>query len=319
MKPQIFATFDDYAAALQHASFRVTALGPTRSAWLVSYLQLDRLTVQWGQDGGPIVFEGALDEPGVLLFTGRDNAHKLIGNGVMFDEDTLMIMPGQAEFCTVSLDTSAWISAFIPLDAIGNASAIGSACRVITPATADSRRVRSALLRIVNTAEGGAFESHPMARTAAASELLQCVRALLGSPTCDDVAHPHGRPAIPRDEILRRARQLLVESDGGAITLEDLASVAEVSERTLHNAFHEQFGVSPKRYLRLHTLNRARSALRSADARVTRVTDVATKLGIWEWGRFSHDYQTLFGELPSQTLRGDHRVNQNWIAPKMPM
>ena len=76
-----------------------------------------------------------------------------------------------------------------------------------------------------------------------------------------------------------------------------------VSERTLRTAFEEYFGVGPTKYLKIRTLHEARKALRAADPFATSVTDIAVRFGIWEFGRFSHDYKTLFGELPSQTLR----------------
>jgi transcriptional regulator GlxA family with amidase domain len=33
------------------------------------------------------------------------------------------------------------------------------------------------------------------------------------------------------------------------------------------------------------------------------VTDIATRFGFWQLGRFSVEYQALFGESPSTTLR----------------
>jgi len=87
------------------------------------------------------------------------------------------------------------------------------------------------------------------------------------------------------------------------LTVSDLASAAGVSERTLRAAFQEYFGMGPARFLKLRTLNLVRDALRNSDPALTTVTAVATRFGDWELGRFAHDYQLLFGELPSETLR----------------
>jgi hypothetical protein len=40
-----------------------------------------------------------------------------------------------------------------------------------------------------------------------------------------------------------------------------------------------------------------------ADPAVMTVTGVVTQFGVWEFGRLANDYQLLFGELPSETLR----------------
>jgi AraC-like DNA-binding protein len=72
------------------------------------------------------------------------------------------------------------------------------------------------------------------------------------------------------------------------IRIADLCRAAGVSERTLRNAFHGVYGLSPKRYLR-----RARGI----------VTTVATDCGFFEPGRFAAAYRELFGERPSDTAR----------------
>ena len=46
----------------------------------------------------------------------------------------------------------------------------------------------------------------------------------------------------------------------------------------------------------------ARRALREATPDAMTVTDVATRYGFWQLGRFAVEYRSLFGELPSVTL-----------------
>ena len=52
-------------------------------------------------------------------------------------------------------------------------------------------------------------------------------------------------------------------------------------------------------YIKAARLKQAREALKNARS----VTDAATACGFWHFGHFAQDYQTLFGERPSDTLK----------------
>ena len=57
--------------------------------------------------------------------------------------------------------------------------------------------------------------------------------------------------------------------------------------------------MSPLAYVKAVRLKQARQALKQARS----VTEAATACGFWHFGHFAHDYQALFGERPSDTLR----------------
>lgn len=110
--------------------------------------------------------------------------------------------------------------------------------------------------------------------------------------------HPSGT-ATTHWALVQRAVALVAEARDGAPTVTQLCSELGVSRRTLQNAFHRVLDMSPLAYVKAVRLKQARELLKQAHA----VTDAATACGFWHFGHFAHDYQTLFGERPSDTRK----------------
>jgi AraC family transcriptional regulator, ethanolamine operon transcriptional activator len=108
--------------------------------------------------------------------------------------------------------------------------------------------------------------------------------------------------APERQRIARKAEAILRQSLNCPISIGRLCIAVGTSERTLHAAFREHLGVTPKAYLKMLRLNAARRDLRLARPGTT-VTDVAIRWDFLHFGWFAHDYLTMFGESPSQTLQ----------------
>jgi AraC family ethanolamine operon transcriptional activator len=102
--------------------------------------------------------------------------------------------------------------------------------------------------------------------------------------------------------LARRAEAWLRQNLTEPPTIADLCGAVNASERTLHEAFREHLGTTPKAYLKALRLNAAHQDLLAAGPQ-TRVTDVALDWGFEHFGWFAHDYRRLFGETPSQTLQ----------------
>ncbi|PLC47879.1 ethanolamine operon regulator [Pollutimonas subterranea] len=77
----------------------------------------------------------------------------------------------------------------------------------------------------------------------------------------------------------------------------------QLSERTLQYGFSAILGVSPYTYLRYVRLNGVRMALTQPESKNLTITQVASHWHFLHMGRFSKDYEQMFGELPSATLR----------------
>jgi transcriptional regulator GlxA family with amidase domain len=91
----------------------------------------------------------------------------------------------------------------------------------------------------------------------------------------------------------------------------ELCRIAAVERRTLVRAFRAVHGETPSRYLRTLRLNLARQALLAADAGCETVTEIVTRFGFRELGRFAVRYRRTFGESPSETLRQAGRASHS--------
>ncbi len=310
---QRFHSFEEYAASLGHRDLSVFALKRARQRWESAWIDLDGVSVRWARDGGPCVFEGAIDLEVVGLMVCVAATGGMIGNGAAFDPGSVMVVPRAHQIRVTSLDAVEWISALIPTSRLLRTTADERAlpslpCGLIKSATVARSRFRHTLMQVAGAAMTGAFDANPLGRKDAADRLVAAARTLLGtSSESPGIPTRAGRRRISRAGIIQLVDQWLEDEADRRPSLHDLAKVAGVSHRTLHNAFAEQLGVSPKHYLRLRLLNAVRRELTRASGDGLRVTDVVSRLGVWDWGRFSGEYGALFGELPSETLRRTHR------------
>jgi AraC-like DNA-binding protein len=99
-----------------------------------------------------------------------------------------------------------------------------------------------------------------------------------------------------------RAFQYMVANAQESITIEDLTRVTGVSGRTLYEGFRRFKGASPKACLTAIRMERTRKELLEGHGSDD-VTLIAQRWGFSHLGRFASNYQKIFGEKPSQTLR----------------
>ncbi|ATA24472.1 ethanolamine utilization protein EutR [Brenneria goodwinii] len=103
--------------------------------------------------------------------------------------------------------------------------------------------------------------------------------------------------------LVSRAREYVLSQMSEPVTVPDLCRELFVSRRTLQNAFCEVLGVGPNAWLKMIRLNAVRRELISPFSRCDTVKDAAMQWGFWHLSQFANDYQRLFSEKPSATLR----------------
>ncbi|NVK72033.1 AraC family transcriptional regulator [Marinomonas sp. CT5] len=99
-----------------------------------------------------------------------------------------------------------------------------------------------------------------------------------------------------------RIRNYVLDNITTDITIDELASLCEISRKSLYNLFERETGLTPSAYVRSLKLESAYAELKSNE-HIKNVTQVALKYGFTNLGRFSAQYREQIGELPSQTLR----------------
>lgn len=171
---------------------------------------------------------------------------------------------------------------------------------------AQLKRCMQAILAFSAREGVGPGGANPKALGEILREQLVLALSASGEPHCGSSAQLHKRRRAW--VIARRAREFVEEQVRLGITprLADVCAYSGVCERTLRWAFLDQFGHPPTAFIRLMRMNAVRADLLRPAADTT-VTDIATRWGFLQLGRFARDYHRLFGESPSVTLGRVHR------------
>lgn len=310
MQTHSFCDFDDFASSVRNVDSTMTLLNPTHRSWVINHVHLPAIHVQLGRLGSGNIVDGQSWSNGYILYLPLTDTGAYSANGTVIPKDSFTILEPGCAFCVSTKYEHDWCSIFVPTHELvlgGDLAEPSSGsekviCRVTRPNRQAANQFR-ALVHQIMTADANfpQFESSPAA-TFAEAELMKVASSIVGEQQAGELKHD-GRPKFPRQEIIRRAKELLEARSTEPIHVGELAAAAEVSERTLRTAFNEYFGVGPVRYLQLRQLHQVHHALRAADPEEVSVSDILVQHGEWEFGRFASRYRRLFGELPSETLR----------------
>lgn len=304
MKYQVFADFDAYEDAIQHAAVRMTLHRRDRPSWAVGQMSLGPMNLQWGTSGGGMVSEGEIRPGGFALFVPLSNYATNGVNGSRLDEGSIMVAAAGAEFCISADGWNDWCSIFVPHqslqgDVASSKKEVAPACPVVHLGSRRMRQVRSHVHKLIQSRD--AEQVAQAACDAAEKALYQFAKSAIRLAWLSEPPG-RGRPTLDRQAVVALVAKVLATTPEQTVRIRDLARAANISERTLHRAFHDWFGISPARYLRLRQLHNVRDALLAANPGSTNVTNVLVQHGMDQFGRCAGQYRSLFGELPSQTL-----------------
>jgi AraC-like DNA-binding protein len=173
-----------------------------------------------------------------------------------------------------------------------------AAIRITPPAVAMARlqRLHAAAADLAEMAPD--IIAQPEAARGLEQALIEAMVDCLADREAREYSLAHAQHAI----VMRRFRRVIEENPEQPLFIPEICKAIGVSSRTLQACCHEHLGMGPKHYLLLRRMNLARRALREATPDRALVTEIATRYGFWQLGRFAVEYQSLFGESPSATL-----------------
>ena len=292
-----FDDFDAWGEAVSGANLTLTCDHVEERVWTLGIVGLGDVVLQVASEGGGNLCYGGNTHSGTMLFVPLTHASEHIVNGTPLDADSLFAIARGGDF-TIRLKRRphSWCSIALP-DGLDADDLVTGSTRVACP-PGSMRALRNIVAEVSSSLID--LPSGSPAHEAAGRRLLAAARACLSKRTA--TRRPAtGRPRIDRLAVMRRAMEA-IEKSQTLPTAADLASRAAVTDRTLLRAFHETFGLPPKKYLMLRQLHQIQRVLKRGVEETATVADVLARHGIWEFGRFAGRYRGHFGELPSETL-----------------
>lgn len=312
-----FTDPDEYQAFTCDAQHRVVITAPGVYRAETTRIDLPRVTLRRAWQSLPSISHLAIPAGrSAICFPVDDGQTSGVWGGRDVPPDGIFVVNSGGEFHSRAGAGGRWAALSLSAESLaasaeahlGNDLTLPAAMNVMRPQAAAMARllaVHKAASELADTAPDILVRPE-VARVIEENLMQAAIGCLMEADT------PEVRQPARRSIILRFENYLEANPDRPLHVLEVCAAVG-VPERTLRMHCQAHLGISPQRYLWLRRMHQVRRALALADAAQTTVTTVATDHGFWELGRFSVAYRTLFGELPSATLRQptDGRTRSN--------
>ena len=302
-----FTDPDEYAASIRQGTHRIVVTQRGLFTAKLTRIDLHRLWMQHFSEDLPRTSH--IDGWGgrVVIAFRTQPGSSVTRNGIELGSTSISrLRPGQSYYQRTSGPT-AYGAMSLPLDEM--ASIGGSLAGydlmppndggTITPspeAMAKLQRLHGAARQLAEDAP--AVLAHPDAARGLEQALIEAMAQCLGH----GAVHEERAAQRRHSAIMRKFHRVVEKHLDEPLYLPELCREVGASARTLLACCQEHLGMGPKRYLLLRRMHLVRRALRESTRAETTVTDLATRYGFWQFGRFAVEYKAMFGEAPSFTL-----------------
>ena len=302
-----FSDADEYAAWIRATEAEMTVAERGQFTAKLIRIDLHRLWMQRFSDNLQRVGHSAAKAGrAVISFRTQPGPSLLWGGAEMLPTNIVRHGEGESTFQRSS-GSASWGAMSLPID---DAAVVGDTlagcdltpprnAMLITPSAAAMARLQRLHAAAEYLAENAPeIIANPDAARGLEQALIEAMVGCVGRREGHERSLAQGQHAI----VMRRFRRVVEENPEQPLYLPEICKAIRVSGRTLRVCCQEHLGMGPKRYLLLRRMHLTRRALRESAPHATSVTDVATRYGFWQLGRFAVEYRSLFGESPSTTL-----------------
>jgi AraC-like DNA-binding protein len=303
-----FTDPDEYAAAVRQGTYELTVIERGHFTAKLTRIDLHRLWMQRFSDNLPRISHIAGWGGRAVIAFRTEPGPTLLSSGVEMQPTNIVRYSEGQNYYRRSSGFAAYGSMSLPVEEI---AAVGGALAavdltpprdgiLVTPPPAAMARLQ----RLHATAGQLAEDAPEIIANAEAARgleqlLIDAMVECLSIGKANESSLAQGQHAI----VMRRFWRVMEENPEQPLYMPEICKAIRVPDRTLRLCCQEHLGMGPKRYLLLRRMHLARRALREAAPDGVSVTDIATRYGFWQLGRFAVEYQSLFGESPSATLR----------------
>ena len=305
----VFSEVEDFAAALrEEGCLGLLVTGPGQFRARLTQVALQRMRLSAVEEHLPRIALVAVPADMILVSLSRGSGPAPIWGGIRIGAGEIMTL-GPGRHLHMRTDGpcrwgSIWLSA---PELVRYGSALTGAAFAV-PSAARWWRPRPAMgthLRHLHSAAIEAVESRSRALIGAEAahgleqQLIDALVECLSKGSAIVVA-----PATrEHQDVAVRFESLLQPQPERYLRMAEICSALGVSARTLRLGCEEALGMGPAEYARRGRMQLVHHTLCRGGPDAASVVEVARRHGFRGPGRFAASYRTLFGELPSATLR----------------
>ena len=299
----------ELAAAIQNAKVEISVTAPGPFAASITRVRLHTLNLQRVWKNRQCVSHVVPDKGRACITFHVEPGPSVIRSGTEIAENNVALIAAAEPFFQRTAGPACLGAMSLPLEDL-RAAGIAATGHDLMPPTSHWLVTPSpgamGTLRKLHRAAGvlatdaPEVVSHPEVARGLERALIQAM------VECLDNGDVHEDRAAQRRHqiIMKRFHMALAADPDRSWYVMEIAKAVGASLRSLTVCCQEHLGMPPKAYLLLRRMHLAREALHASHPAETTVTDVATRYGFWQFGRFAGQYKSLFGETPSVTLYG---------------